>query len=100
MRDLTYVIIDIGLKSLIFLSFNCISGDKLNTYRDLLKEMSAMVYIPMSVRDWRDITSTTYKTLQQLHVIFTSHEETRLLLVEVRFYCHMITKCNLQHNVM
>jgi hypothetical protein len=100
MRELTYVIIDIGLKPLIFLSLNCISGDELNTYRDLLKEMSAMIYIPMSVRKWRDIASTTYKTFQQLHVMFTSHEETQLLLVEVRSYYLTITKCNLQHNVM
>jgi len=86
--------------SYICLNLNYIPGDELNTYRDLLKEMNAMIYIPTSIRKMRDIAGATYKTLQHLHVIFTNHEETRLLLLEVKSYYRIITKCSLQHSVM
>jgi hypothetical protein len=83
----------------VFLNLKYISGDELNTYRDLLKEMKAMIYIPTSVRKLRDIAGETYKNLQHLHVILTSNEETQLLLLEVKSYYRIITKCSLQHNV-
>jgi hypothetical protein len=54
--------------------------------------MNAMIYIPTSVRKLRDIAGATYKNLQHLHVIFTSHEETQLLLLEVKSYYRIITK--------
>jgi hypothetical protein len=85
---------------LYFLNLKYISGDEVNTYRDLLKKINAMIYIRTSVRKLRDIAGATYKTRQHLHVIFTNHEETQLLLLEVRSYYRIITKCSLQHNVM
>lgn len=84
---------------LYFLNLKYILGDELNTYRDLLKEMNAMMYIPTSVRKLRGIAGATYKNLQHLHVIFTSHEETQLLLLEVKSYYRIISKCSLQHNI-
>jgi len=61
--------------------------------------MKAMIYIPTSVRKLRDIAGETHKNLQHLHVILTSHEETQLILLQVKSYYRVITKCSLQNNV-
>ena len=85
---------------LYFLSLKYISGDELNTYRDLLKQMNAKIYIQTSVRNLRDTAGAAIETLQQLHVIFTNHEETLQLLTKVRSYYGRITKYTIEYNVI
>jgi hypothetical protein len=62
-----------------------ISDGVFNIYKNILKEISAKIYIQISIRSFKDAAITASTPPQHLHVIYASDTETRRFLTEVRF---------------